>query len=42
MRKHEMMVIVDPEAGEYTVEPSMSVLFGQINDLGRKAEKLDV
>lgn len=42
MRKYEMMVIVDPEVDENTVEPSMSALFGQVNDLGGKVEKLDV
>lgn len=42
MRKYEMMVIVDPEVDERTVEPSMSALFGQVADLGGKVEKLDV
>lgn len=42
MRKYEMMVIVDPEVDERTVEPSMSALFGQVEDLGGKVEKLDV
>lgn len=42
MRKYEMMVIVDPEVDERTVEPSMSALFGQVKDLGGKIEKLDV
>lgn len=42
MRKYEMMVIVDPEVDERTVEPSMSALFGQVEDLGGKIEKLDV
>lgn len=42
MRKYEMMVIVDPEVDERTVEPSMSALFGQVKDLGGKVEKLDV
>ena len=42
MRKYEMMVIVDPEIDERTVEPSMSALFGQVEDLGGKVEKLDV
>lgn len=42
MRKYEMMVIVDPEVDERTVEPSMSALFGQVNDLGGKVEKLEV
>ena len=37
-----MMVIVDPEVDERTVEPSMSALFGQVEDLGGKVEKLDV
>ena len=41
MRKYEMMVIVDPEVDERTVEPSMSALFGQVEDLGGKVEKLD-
>ena len=42
MRKYEMMVIIDPEVDERTVEPSMSALFGQVKDLGGKVEKLDV
>lgn len=42
MRKYEMMVIIDPEVDERTVEPSMSALFGQVEDLGGKIEKLDV
>ena len=42
MRKYEMMVMVDPEVDERTVEPSMSALFGQVEDLGGKVEKLDV
>lgn len=42
MRKYEMMVIIDPEVDERTVEPSMSALFGQVEDLGGKVEKLDV
>lgn len=42
MRKYEMMVIVDPEVDERTVEPSMAALFGQVNDLGGTVEKLDV
>lgn len=42
MRKYEMMVIVDPEVDERTVEPSMSALFGQVEDLGGNVEKLDV
>lgn len=42
MRKYEMMVIIDPEVDERTVEPSMSALFGQVGDLGGKVEKLDV
>ena len=42
MRKYEMMVIVDPEVDERTVEPSMSALFGQVEDLGGKVQKLDV
>ena len=42
MRKYEMMVIVDPEVDERTVEPSMSALFGQVEDLGGKVEKLEV
>ena len=42
MGKYEMMVIVDPEVDERTVEPSMSALFGQVEDLGGKVEKLDV
>ena len=42
MRKYEMRVIVDPEVDERTVEPSMSALFGQVEDLGGKVEKLDV
>jgi len=37
-----MMVIIDPEVDERTVEPSMSALFGQVEDLGGKVEKLDV
>ena len=42
MRKYEMMVIIDPEVDERTVEPSMSALFGQVKDLGGKVEKLDM
>ena len=40
MRKYEMMVIVDPEVDERTVEPSMSALFGQVEDLGAKLRNL--
>jgi small subunit ribosomal protein S6 len=42
MRRYEMMIILDPELEERTVQPSLDQFLGVITSTGGTVEKVDV
>ncbi|SDT68403.1 30S ribosomal protein S6 [Jiangella sp. DSM 45060] len=42
MRRYEVMVILDPESEERTVQPSLEQYLGVVREAGGSVEKIDV